>query len=372
MVALMLPGSLALAAVVLLTGCDSTPPTPTGSPAAPPFTAPVTRTRAEPPVTGVAGGGDLAVTMSGRVAAVSPSGKVRWAVGVDDSVRHGPEPTDVAPVAISGMGPRPQWSPDRRWIAFSAGISDDQYGVYLVSSRGGSPRVVVAPSAEGGASGPLDFRWSPGSNWLAYTAQGAGVVVVDRQGDGKALRLRQFDVWNELWADWLDARRLAVIGVDRGSRLVLVEVDVARGTTRLVATLSAHSTDFGAELSGNRNVIAWWTTPATKSAAGTLSTIRTDGTGGRLVGRFRDLTVAVPDHAGSRLAILYAKGLYLARGTHPPVLIDPAAQTGRAGPAWNQTYTKLAYLRGDGIWVRDLESTTNSRTLSGSDYAFDW
>lgn len=369
----MLLGSVALSAVVVtLAGCGSKPPTPSGRPAEPPFTAPVTRTGAEPPVRGVAGGGDLAVTMFGRVAAVSPTGEIRWAVGVDDSVRYGPEPTEVAPVAISGMGPRPQWSPDRRWIAFSAGINEDQYGVYLVSSRGGSPRVVVAPSAEGGASGPLDFRWSPNSNWLAYTAQGAGVVVVDREGDGKALRLRQFDVWNELWADWLDGRRLAVIGVDRRSRLVLVEVDVARGTTRLVATLSAHSIDFGAELSGNRKVIAWWTTPATKSAAGRLSTIRTDGNGSRLVGRFRDLTVAAPDYAGSRLAILYNRGLYLARGTGPPVLIDPAAQTGRTALAWNPTYTKLAYLRGDGIWALDLESTTNSRTLSGSDYAFDW
>jgi hypothetical protein len=324
----------------------------------------------------VAGSGDLAVTMSGQVAAVSPSGEIRWAIGVDDSVRYGPEPTDVEPVEISGtVGPRPQWSPDRRWIAFSAGIDEDEYGVYLVSSRGGSPRALVAPSAEGGASGPLDFRWSPDSKRLAYTMQGAGVVVVDRRGDAKTLRLRRFDVWNELWADWLDAGRLAVIGVDRSSRLLLLEVDVPRATARVVAALSARATDFGAELSGNRKVIAWWTSPATESAVGTLSIIGTDGTGSRLVGRFRGLTAAVPDYAGSRLAILSSKGLHLAEGTRPPVLVDPAAEGGLAAPAWNPTYTKLAYLRSDGIRVHDVESGTNSQ-LVGSNPAdsnsFDW
>jgi WD40-like Beta Propeller Repeat len=376
-VVLILSSAVAVAAVLVLAGCGSSRPPSTDTNAQPraPDT-PVTVTTTAAPTTGVAGRSDLAVAVSDWVGAVSPKGDVRWRTRVDDSVRYGPEPTDVAPVEISGtVGPRPLWSPDRRWIAFSAGINEDEYGVHLVSSRGGSTRAVWAPSAEGGASGPLDFRWSPNSKWLAYTAQGAGVVVSDRQGHWKALRLRQFDVWNNLWADWLDGSRLAVIGVDRSSRLVLVEAEVRRGTARVVATLAPYETDFGAELSGDHRLIAWWTSQVKESAAGTLSTIRTDGTDSRVVGRFRGLNAAVPDYAGSRLAILSSQGLYLAPGTHPPVLVDRAAQNGWTAPAWDPNYTKLAYLRNAGVWVRDLRSGTSSPVLEANPadyYAFDW
>lgn len=373
----MLLGFVALSTVVaILAGCAGTPSPSTDAGAEPraPDTA-VNVTTAAAPTTGAAGSGDLAVTTSGRVAAVSPSGRVRWGVSVDESVRYGPEPYDVSTVTISSaIGPRPRWSPDRRWIAFSAGLNEDEYGVYLVSSHGGSPRALVAASAEGGASGPLDYRWSPSSKQLAYTMQGAGVVVVDLRGAEKVLRLRQFDVWNELWADWLDARRLAVIGVDRRSSLVLVEVDVTRATTRVVATLAPHETDFGAELSGDRRVIAWWTSPVAESAAGALSTIRTDGADRRLVGRFRGLTAAVPDRTGSRLAILFSNGLYLVQGKHPPIRLIPTSQIDASlAPVWNPAYTKLAYVKADGIWAHNIRSTTNSRVLTvGSDCSFDW
>lgn len=371
-------GVLPLAAVTLiLAACGSTssPSTDTRAEQRAPDT-PLTVTTAEAPTTGVAGSGDLAVVVFDWVGAASPDGEIRWKTSVKDEVRYGPEPTDVEPVTISGeVGPRPQWSPDRRSIAFSAGINEDEYGVYLVSSRGGSPHPLVAPSAEGGSSGPLDFRWSPNGKWLASPIQGAGVVVVDRQGHWKALRPRQFDVWTQLWADWLDGSRLAVIGVDRSSRLVLAEVDLASGTARVVATLASHETDFGAELSGNRELIAWWTSPVKESAAGTLSMIRTNGTGSRVIGRFHGLTAAVPDYAGSRLAILTSRGLYLVEGTNPPVLLDAAAQAGWTAPAWSPNYTKLAYLRNAGIWVRCLQSGTNSLVMEASPagyYAFDW
>jgi hypothetical protein len=295
---------------------------------------------------------------------------------VNEWVQYGPEPLDVAPEVIMGMV-APRWSPDHRWIAFCAGLDEDQYGVYVVSSKGGRPREVVPIDTEMGASGPADFRWSPNSKHLVYTESGVGVAVVDLHGRENSLTVRWFDEWNSLWADWQDANRLAIIGFDQAGRLVLAEVDVRRGTARLRATLaSAKTGSFGAELSGNRQVIAWWASPETESAAATLSTIRTDGTGRRLVGRFRGLNAAIPDYAGSRLAIVSSKGLYLARGMNSPVLLESPSRVWKWGaPAWSPNNAKLAYLRNDGIWMRDLQSGTKTRVQAlkpSFNYSLDW
>jgi Tol biopolymer transport system component len=57
----------------------------------------------------------------------------------------------------------PRWSPDGKWIAFSAKVSGRPYRIFVVPSSGGSPREVSAGTDSQGAP-----TWSPDSKWLVY------------------------------------------------------------------------------------------------------------------------------------------------------------------------------------------------------------
>jgi hypothetical protein len=130
-----------------------------------------------------------------------------------------------------GLGKRPKWSPDGRWIAYAA--SD---GAYVVRPNGTQRHRV--------AQGAVAFSWSPNGKQLAFNAGYLGIV------DAAGRHVRKLDTRGiepsfTVWAP--DGRRLFVtlmgqlwtVGRDgRGlRRLTSAGGNAALGWTRLAPTL---------------------------------------------------------------------------------------------------------------------------------------
>lgn len=107
---------------------------------------------------------------------ISPDGKhVAYTVtttdwkgnGYDTEIwlaRAGEAPFQLTRTA-KGSSTSPQWSPDGRWIAFSANRGDKNQ-VFAIRPDGGEAQVVTAES-----EGIGSFAWSPDGRQLAFTKQ---------------------------------------------------------------------------------------------------------------------------------------------------------------------------------------------------------
>ncbi len=77
-------------------------------------------------------------------------------------VRPGEEPLQLTRTA-DGSSSSPAWSPDGRWIAFTANRGDDRQ-IYLIESRGGEAWALT--EVDDGVGG---FEWSPDGTRIAFT-----------------------------------------------------------------------------------------------------------------------------------------------------------------------------------------------------------
>jgi Tol biopolymer transport system component/streptogramin lyase len=104
-----------------------------------------------------------------------PSGL--WVTRADGSEERLLIELDVLPTGFDA----PAWSPDGRWIAYQAGLSNNA-DLYVVPAGGGSPMNISAlPGHDYAAS------WSPDSRFLLFTNSAEGEVqlfVADVEGDG--------------------------------------------------------------------------------------------------------------------------------------------------------------------------------------------
>ncbi len=63
------------------------------------------------------------------------------------------------------------WSPDRQWIAFTAGKADSGVTeLFVVPARGGTATKVSGPMVAGGSIDRSNFAWAPDSSRIAYQA----------------------------------------------------------------------------------------------------------------------------------------------------------------------------------------------------------
>jgi Tol biopolymer transport system component len=72
----------------------------------------------------------------------------------------------------------PRWSPDGRWLAFTAQLPGKPWRIFVVSSDGGKPREASMGTASQGAP-----TWSPDGRWLVYgdvECQEAGTCSIHR------------------------------------------------------------------------------------------------------------------------------------------------------------------------------------------------
>ena len=130
-----------------------------------------------------------------------------------------------------GLGKRPKWSPDGRWIAFAA--SD---GAYVVRPNARQRHRV--------AQGAVEFSWSPSGRELAFNAGYLGIVGVAAR-NARKIDTRGIEPSFPVWAP--DGRRLFVtltgqlwtVGRDgRGlRRLTGAGGNAALGWTQLAPTL---------------------------------------------------------------------------------------------------------------------------------------
>ena len=105
----------------------------------------------------------------------------------------------------------PQWSPDRKWIAFVAPGAKPKLEV--VSTAGGTP-TVLAPTL----SGPSSFSWSPSSTRIAYSvyAKLGELVTVDLVGNQTVVSGSVNWVSNDSWdrPQWSpDGTKLVFMGL---------------------------------------------------------------------------------------------------------------------------------------------------------------
>jgi hypothetical protein len=129
------------------------------------------------------------------------------------------------------LGKRPKWSPDGRWIAYSA-----RDGAYVVRPNG-AQRHRVAPGA-------CCFSWSPDAKELAFTANYLGIARI--RGGIRKVNTGGVEPSSPIWAP--DGRRLFVtlngqlwtVGRDGGSlrRLTGAGGNTALGWTRLAPVLA--------------------------------------------------------------------------------------------------------------------------------------
>lgn len=88
---------------------------------------------------------------------------------------------EVALTTDGGQNVEPAWSPDGRWIAFH---SQARGGIWVVSSAGGSPTMVIDEGSQP--------AWSPDNEWIVYSSSqgamaGQGTLKVVRR-DGTQVR----------------------------------------------------------------------------------------------------------------------------------------------------------------------------------------
>lgn len=92
------------------------------------------------------------------------------------------------PWHLTRFGNNPTWSPDNKTLAF------DWHGsIYLVSSAGGEPRLLV-----GGTSGIPCVVWSPDGRKLIFWNRTGGDIYVVRVDDGKSEPLKLVPVGEEV------------------------------------------------------------------------------------------------------------------------------------------------------------------------------
>lgn len=88
-----------------------------------------------------------------------------------------PTESPSGPVGESYLHVRPSWSPDSKWIAFTATIKG-VLGIYLVDSTGANLHLLIERDAIG-------TTWSPDGNWLALSSLGS-LYRIKATGDSLA------------------------------------------------------------------------------------------------------------------------------------------------------------------------------------------
>jgi Tol biopolymer transport system component len=78
----------------------------------------------------------------------------------------------------------PQWSPDGRLIAFTAGCPTCTPRLYVVSSAGTGLRII--PTGPGGVRSP---GWSPDGKEIVFTRQRGEQQFISRGNSGRRFRL---------------------------------------------------------------------------------------------------------------------------------------------------------------------------------------
>jgi dipeptidyl aminopeptidase/acylaminoacyl peptidase len=120
-------------------------------------------------VIGLRGAGSPAISPDGRAVAFTVR-SAEWQENRFDTeiwlARQGEEPFQLTRTE-KGSSTGPRWSPDGRWIAFTADRGDRSQ-VYLVRAAGGEARKLTSWKEGVGA-----FRWSPDGRRIAFTAQEA-------------------------------------------------------------------------------------------------------------------------------------------------------------------------------------------------------
>jgi Tol biopolymer transport system component len=105
------------------------------------------------------------------VAYVSFPGGVLWRSRVDGSERR-----QLTSRPLGGGAP--QWSPDGMQIAFAARISGKAFGIFLVSSEGGTPEAVIG----GDTYNAVNAVWSPDGNSLLIARDSPATNERSEQG----------------------------------------------------------------------------------------------------------------------------------------------------------------------------------------------
>ena len=79
-----------------------------------------------------------------------------------------------------GVQQHPAWSPDGRWIAYSAGDGPDTYEIYVIAADGSQRRRLTTNQAQ-----DLNPAWSPDGRSIAYSSNATGdyeIWVMDADG----------------------------------------------------------------------------------------------------------------------------------------------------------------------------------------------
>jgi Tol biopolymer transport system component/tRNA A-37 threonylcarbamoyl transferase component Bud32 len=108
----------------------------------------------------------------GRRVLLSSYRKGRWEIWLWDSAF-----TDGQPLfnKEGGTAGSPAWSPDGKWIAFDARVTNAAADVWIMPASGGEPRVLANDPAE-----EITPCFDPASQWVYFTSSRSGVLQLYR------------------------------------------------------------------------------------------------------------------------------------------------------------------------------------------------
>jgi Tol biopolymer transport system component len=172
---------------------------------------------------------------------------------------------------------QPSWSPDGEQLAFA----NDNGGIFVIGSHGGSRRVVASGFDRGDASP----NWSPNGRWIVFTRSGAGSELGSRTAalfrvhpDGTGLR--RITAWgiDAGSADWSpDGRRILFAGkgeVPAHGAIHTIRPDGSHRRTLIQVTGLADFHEPRWSPDGDHIVLQGWLNP---SQGRTVWTARADG-----------------------------------------------------------------------------------------------